>query len=138
MIALLLLAGAVTASPPLSVPDLIARKADYQNKTVTVRGWMGACDPLGCFLHSTVAGAKRRTLDADRRTWLSIGSVGHAFDDQAIRLRGQAVLLRGRFNGTCLASHEALSSTGAITVCADRVPELQPDGPQSLTPVKDR
>ena len=141
MIAALLLTGVATASQILSVPDLVAHKAEFQGKTVEVRGWMGECKPLGCFIHSTLAGAKKSELDPDRRTWLSIGSVGRAFDDRAIRLRGKEVLLRGRFDGTCLSNDEASASPSgdfSITVCADRANEIQPEGPQSITPVRDR
>jgi len=127
MLALLL---AVAALPPIvSVPDLVDHAADFQGKIVDVRGWMGECQPLGCFIHATQTGAGNHMLDPDHHEWVSIGAASRDFDKKATTLRGKFVGIRDRFDGTCLDDK--------TTVCLDRASELQPKTANSLFLVKD-
>jgi len=125
----LLLAAVVASSGVVSVPDLVEHAADFQGRIVEVHGWMGECQPLGCFIHATQVGAGRHMLDADHHEWISIGAASRDFDKKATALRGQFVGIRARFDGTCLDDK--------TTICLDRVAELQPEKANSLFPVKD-
>ena len=132
MIVALALAAAATSDtaqlPVLSVSELVDRKAEFHGKIVEVRGWMGECRLLGCFIHATPDGAGKRALDADHREWLSIGAAKGGFDSKATRLKGRQVALRARFDDTCL---------DPTMICLDRASELRPIVSNPLFALKD-
>jgi hypothetical protein len=144
MIVALLLAAATPAAADgasaITIPVLFARRAELDGKRIEVRGWMGKCQARSCLIYVDAKSARMDAVQPGHSHWLSIGSAGRVFDDKATSLRGKQVMVRGRLDATCLSfvAH-SLPHSGdvSILVCADRVPEIQPDGPQSLIPVKD-
>ena len=131
MIATLLLGAAMADAAPapiVSIPELVDRRAELRGQIVEVHALMGPCRPLGCILYADEAALRLGQGSADHRNWLSIGSVGRAFDAKAMRLHGQAVSVRGRFDDSCF-SHDM--------ICLDRVAELQPADANSLMRLKD-
>jgi len=104
----------IAAAPAVSVPELINHHAELDGKIVRVRGWMGPCNKMGCFLFSR-PGVKLNPGLPERHQWLSIAG-NLAFDRQVQSLRDRRVTIAGRYDDSCLRGD----------ICLDRSPELDP------------
>jgi len=98
---------------PLSVVEVMTRKAELDGKVVTVRGWLDRCANLSCGLYPTREAAR----SSGNRPFLSIGA-SPVVDNHLDLVRNAEVVIEARFDAKCVPPSDY--------ICLDRVPELDP------------
>jgi hypothetical protein len=99
-------AGAVT------VPEITSSIAQFDGKTVRMRGWLDVCQDLSCGLFASKEAAIERQYGEHM---LSIGSTPE-FDDEAVGRGPAEVVIVARMSADCRTKY----------VCMDRAHDLRP------------
>jgi len=120
MIAALLLLAPITPVPdePKPIPTTISaiRKdpKKFDGQVVRLHGWVNQCAPRGCLIED-------RSAASPGGAGASLSIVGNAKFDATIKpLLPTYVEFDARFDASCRIQ----ASGSAITICADRAPEL--------------
>ena len=96
-------------------------------KVIIVRGWLPKCQRLDCSLFDSKLDADRFYDNPSAHPLLGIGA-DRQFDSSVAGKLPAEILLRAKVDATCIAPKNRVDRNGnqLITVCVDRVNELQP------------
>jgi hypothetical protein len=110
-----------------SVNDVVRHAKELHGKEITIRGWLPNCRGRDCSLFNSKVDAEMFRDGSDQVVLLSIGHEPR-FDAAVKEAVPAQIVLKARVNATCIHPDVTTDEKGnqVITICADRVDDLQP------------